>query len=162
MQTFHLIFGESPDTIVWWQMCARAALIFLYALALYRLLPRKAFGGMAAVDIVLTVVVGSSLSRALTSNAPLIPTLAATALLAVLYVALSWATPRAEWLSRLAKGRPIRLVHEGKVDREAMRRAQLGERDLSENLRLKGVRSPEQVEEAYLERNGAISVIKAG
>ena len=161
METFHLVFGDEASQIAWWQMCARALLILLYALALYRLMPRKAFGRTAALDIVVTVVLGSSLSRALTGNAQLLPTLAATGVLAGMHAALSALAPRSALLSRLAKGRPIRLVHEGRIDWQAMEAARLGERDLTESLRLKGVGRVEDVAEAFLERNGAISVIKA-
>ncbi|MEX6505360.1 DUF421 domain-containing protein [Jiella sp. M17.18] len=160
MDLFRFVFGDTSGPVAWWQMCDRAVLIFAYALILYRILPRKAFGGTAALDIVVTVVLGSSLSRAITANAPLIPVLAATAVLASLYAGASTLAPRSEWLSRLAKGRAIRLVRDGSVDRQAMRRARLGERDLTESLRLNGVASIDEVAEAYLERNGAISVIK--
>ncbi|MCB8839770.1 DUF421 domain-containing protein [Aurantimonas sp. VKM B-3413] len=161
MELFRFVFGDASGPIAWWQMCDRAVLVFAYALVLYRLLPRKAFGGTAALDIVVTVVLGSSLSRALTANAPLIPVLAATAVLAGLYAALSALAPRSQWLSRLAKGRAIQLVRNGTVDWQAMRRARLGERDLAESLRLKGVSNVAEVAEAFLERNGAISVVKA-
>lgn len=89
-------------------------------------------------------------------------TLAATAALVALYSTLSAMAPRSELISRLVKGRSIRLFQKGEVDWEAARRSDLGERDISEQLRLKGVKYPDEVEEAYLERNGAINVIVSG
>ena len=160
METFYILVGRDADPIAWWQMCIRAAIIFFYAIALYRLLPRRAFGSNATLDIVVVVVMGSSLSRALTGNAPLLPALAATAALAVLYSAMSLAAWRFDTLSWLVKGRPVRLIHDGEVDRRALRRAQLGDRDLTESLRLEGIRDFGEVAEAYLERNGALSVIR--
>jgi uncharacterized membrane protein YcaP (DUF421 family) len=142
-------------------MSIRAVIVFFYAIILYRLIPRKAFGNSAVVDIVVTVIAGSSLSRALTGNAELLATLAATAALLLLHVLLSVLTRRSEFVSKLVKGRPVRLVQDGKVDWKMMRRAQLGERDLGENLRLNGVAGPGDVAEAYLERNGSVSVIRA-
>lgn len=161
MDTFHYLVGDDADTILWWQMIIRAVIIFSYAIILYRLIPRKAFGNSAVVDIVVTVIAGSALSRALTGNAELLPTLAATAALLILHVLLSVLTRHSELVSKLVKGRPVRLVQDGKVDREMMRRVQLGERDLTEHLRLSGVGDPGEVAEAYLERNGAVSVIRA-
>lgn len=161
METFHYLVGDEADTIVWWQMANRAVVIFLYAIMLYRLIPRKAFGNSAVVDIVVTVIAGSALSRALTGNAPLLPTLAATAALLFLHVLVSVLSRHSEAISRLVKGRPVRIVRDGKVDWQMMSRAQLGERDLAEHLRLNGVAGAEEVAEAYLERNGSVSVIKA-
>ncbi|MCC4300311.1 YetF domain-containing protein [Aurantimonas coralicida] len=60
------------------------------------------------------------------------------------------------------KGRPIRIIHDGEVDWHAVRKAQLGENDITEHLRLNGIRSVDQIDEAYLERNGQFSVIKRG
>ena len=62
LETFHYLTGQETPHIAWWQMCNRAAIIFLYAMLLYRLAPRRSFANLSAVDIVLTVVLGSSLS----------------------------------------------------------------------------------------------------
>lgn len=148
--------------MAWWQMCVRAAIIFGYAVLLYRLAPRRSFSNLSALDIVITVVLGSSLSRALTGNAPLLPTLIATALLVALYAGMTALAPRSTLVSRLAKGRPIRLVQDGKPDWKAIRGAHLGEHDITEHLRLNGLRDLSQVEEAHLERNGRISIIGKG
>lgn len=161
MDILSSLVGNDADTITWWQMINRAILIFLYAVLLYRLAPRKAFGNSAVVDIVVTVIIGSALSRALTGNAELLPTLAATAVLVLMHHLLSALARKSDALSRLLKGRPVLLVREGEVDWEALRSVQLGERDLTEQLRLNGVARPADVAEAHLERNGAISVIKA-
>ena len=118
--------------------------------------------GLSALDIVVTVVAGSSLSRALTGNAPLLPALAATAVLVALHTLLSALAPRSELVSRLVKGRPVQLIHDGVVDWRTASRSHFGPRDLAEHLRLSGLRSVEEVEEAHLERNGQISIIKKG
>lgn len=161
MDLFQFLFGNDPRSIAWWQMADRALLIFGYALLLYRVMPRKAFGGMTVLDIVVTVVLGSSLSRALTANAELFPTLVTTTILAGFHVVFSWAIPRSTLLSRFVKGFPLLLVKSGEIDWRAMRQAQLGARDLAEGLRLNGVSTVDDVSEAYLERNGAISVIRS-
>jgi len=54
--------------------------IFAFGLALVRLAGRRVFVRWAALDIVVAVVVGSNLSRALTGTAPLGGTLAASTL----------------------------------------------------------------------------------
>ena len=161
METFHYLIGQQTPHMAWWQMCNRAVLVLLYAVVLYRVAPRRSLTGLSALDIVLTVVMGSSLSRALTGNAPLLPTLAATALLVALYTGLSALAPRSDFVSRLTKGRSVRLIRNGEIDWKMARRSNLGPRDIDEELRMKGLRRLDEVEEAYLERNGAVSIIKA-
>jgi uncharacterized membrane protein YcaP (DUF421 family) len=160
LATFHHLIGEEPGHIAWWQMSNRAVLVFVYAVLLYRLAPRRSFANLSAFDIILTVIVGSALSRSLTGNAPVLPTLAATAALVVLHTIFSVLAPRSEAFSWLSKGRPIRLISDGTIDWSVARRNLLGPRDIEEQLRLKGLNRLEQVDEAYLERNGQISIVK--
>lgn len=161
MESFHYLIGENGAHISWWQMGIRAAIIFIYAVFIYRIAPRRSFARLSAFDVVLSVIMGSGLSRALTGNAPLLPTLVAIALLIALHCVLAALAPRSEFLSYIIKGRPVRLISNGVVDWEAAEKSRLGERDLTEQLRLKGLRGPAKVEVAYIERNGAISVVKA-
>ncbi|MEQ3626221.1 MAG: YetF domain-containing protein [Celeribacter sp.] len=159
METFHHFIGQDTPHIAWWQMSLRAVIIFVYAILLYRVIPRRSFSNLSAQDIVLTVILGSSLSRALTGNAPLLPTLVATGLVVVLYVAVTAIAPHSQIVSRLVKGRHIPLIRDGEADLQAFRKAHFGENDISELLRLNGLRKLSEVEEAHLERNGQVSVI---
>jgi len=160
METFYYLIGEDAPHISWWQMTNRVFLVFPYAIMLYRIAPRRSLADFSALDVVLTVVTGSMLSRALTGNAPLLPVLAATAVLVLLYATISVLAPRSDLVSFLVKGRPAQLISDGKVDWPVARRFNLGSRDLEEQIRLKGVSRVEDIDAAFLERNGAISVIK--
>jgi uncharacterized membrane protein YcaP (DUF421 family) len=133
----------------------------VYAIVLYRLAPGRTFGNHTVVDIAMTVIIGSSLSRALTGNAPLLPVFAATFVLLVVHVLLATVALRSERVSWLVKGRPLQLIRQGKIDWANMKRAKLGERDLFEQLRLQGVARPEHVAEGWLERNGRVSVVRS-
>ncbi len=154
------IFGSSSVDLGAMQLAARAAVVFLFAVALFRLLPRKSLGDTSVVDFVLTILIGSSLSRALTGNAPLGPVLLGCLVLGALWVGMSWLAIHSDGFSHLVKGRPIVLVRDGVIDGKALRRAQMGECDLLQNLRLQGYAGPEEIGLAYLERNGAISVVR--
>ena len=57
------------------------------------------------------------------------------------------------------KGRPKALVRNGEVDFQAVRIAHFGENDITEMLRLNGLRDSSEVEEAHLERDGQVGVI---
>ena len=148
------------DHVAWWQMCVRAALILAFGLALVRAAGKRVFGKWGAIDIILSVVIGSNLSRALTGSAPFWETLLATAALVVLHGGLVAAATRAHWLGPLLKGNPVRIVHDGKPDERTMRRHGIGAGDLEEALREGGAADCKDVAEAWVERNGKISVIK--
>ena len=92
------IFGQLGH-LSWWQECDRALVVFIYGLAIVRVAGRRVFGKWAALDIIVSVIVGSNLSRALTGQASLGGTLAATTVLMVLHWVLAQAAARAAWLA---------------------------------------------------------------
>jgi len=160
LDTLHALVGREDGDITWQQMSLRAAIIFIYGLVLLRIAHKRVLGKWTALDFVLSIIIGSNLSRALTGSAPFVPTLIATTVLIALHTLLVDLAARFEPLGPLLKGRPAKLIADGVVDRRAMRRHAVGEHDLQEALRSSGVTDPTQVREAYLERGGEISVIK--
>jgi uncharacterized membrane protein YcaP (DUF421 family) len=160
MEAVHQVIGREGTEITWWQMSARAVVIFAYGLFLVRLAGRRVFGQWAPLDIVVSLIIGSNLSRALTGTVPLVQTLIASTVLVLLHALISAIAVRWPPFAVLVKGRSVRLVSDGQVDHSALRRNGLGPRDLEEALRTGGVAGPEDVQGAWLERNGAVSVVK--
>jgi uncharacterized membrane protein YcaP (DUF421 family) len=159
MHELNQIFGVSPN-IGWQQECARAALVLAYGLAVVRIVGRRVFGKWTALDIVVSIMVGSNLSRALTGNAQLFGTLAATTWLMVRHWALSRASAESKLLSRILEGSPVKLGSGEAPDRRALRRHSVSEADLAEALRQAGVEDPSTARVITLEPSGKITVLK--
>ncbi|MGR3381470.1 DUF421 domain-containing protein [Roseovarius indicus] len=160
MEFIKVVVGRDAPTIEWWQMCVRASVILLYALILCRLMPRRAFAGSAAIDIALMIIVGSSLSRALTGNAPLFMTLWGIGFICALYIALTALARHRETFTAPIKGRAILVIEDGRIIEPALRRAQLGPNDVAEHLRLDGIEDIGGVRQARVERNGSFSFVR--
>ena len=142
------------------QECARAVLIFFYGLLLLRLSGRRTFGNWSALDVIISIIIGSALARALTGSAPLPGTLAAAAVLTALHVALGYLVAHSKAASRIVEGAAIELGADGKIDHRARRRSMISECDLHEALRAEGVEDATATKRIVLEAGGAISVIK--
>lgn len=155
------VFGTTGH-VSWWQECARAVLIFGYGLLMIRLEGRRVFGKWAALDIIVSIIAGSSLSRALTGGADLFGTLAATTLLMVLHWVLARMVARSAALSRLLEGVPATIAREGAVDSGKLHRHAVSEADLTEALHAAGVEDMSKVRLVVLEPSGKISVLKDG
>ena len=153
------LFGPT-GTVTWSQECARAIVVFAWGLVLVRLGGRRMFGQWTALDIVVAIVMGSSLSRALTGNADLFGTLAAMTLMVVLHRALANACARWLPLSRLLEGTAVRLAQRGSVDRDAMLRNGVSETGLAQALRGAGLEAAHDAREILLEPSGRITVLK--
>ena len=153
------VFG-TEHMVNWWQECARAGLIFVFGLLLVRLLGRRTFAKWAAVDIVVAVVVGSNLSRALTGSAPLWGTLAASLLLMILNWTLARAAAYWPAFSTLIEGDPVELVSDGVTHGDRLRARGVSRTDLNEALRNASVDAPEKASKVTLEPSGRITVVK--
>ena len=80
MEWIDLVFGAGKEA---WdltapQMAARAALIYAVALAIVRIGKKRFMGRATAFDVIVGIILGSIASRAVTGNAPMIPTMTAT------------------------------------------------------------------------------------
>jgi uncharacterized membrane protein YcaP (DUF421 family) len=151
------------DHVNAWQECARAVLIFFYGLVMLRLSGRRTFAQMSALDMVVSFIVGSSLSRVLTGSATLPGTLAAVAVLVALHVVVSHAVARSEFFSRMIEGAPALLAREGRLDDRARRAHMISNADLAEAMRregLNGLDEMDKIKSITLEPSGEISVLK--
>src|SRR3954453_20825436 len=134
----HAIFGSGSD-LAWYQECARAAVIFVYGLALVRIAGRRIFGKWWALDIVVSIIIGSNLSRILTGSAQLWGTLAATTLLVALHWVLARLGASSPGLSQIIEGDPIELARHGKAIAAILEHHSVSKSDLGEALRQSGV-----------------------
>jgi uncharacterized membrane protein YcaP (DUF421 family) len=162
MEFLSVVFGAdvSSREMAIPQMAMRAVLIYLALIILLRLAKKRFLGDATVFDVVLSIVIGSIGGRIITGNAPLLPGLAAIAVLIAMHWLFSWLALRSSGFAALIKGQPDVIIRNGKADRAAMRAAHMGDDDLEEDLRDRGVTSPRAVKEARLERSGKLSVVK--
>jgi uncharacterized membrane protein YcaP (DUF421 family) len=143
-------------------MVARALVVFVFAILIVRLGKKRFISENTAFDVILGVMLGSILSRAITGQSPFFPTLGASLFLVGLHWLFARLAVRWDAFGSLIKGHTRVLVRDGTVDWEAMRRSNLSRNDLLEACRLQAnLVAWDRVKEARLERNGEISIVKA-
>ena len=153
------IFGVTGHA-TWYQECARSVLIFSYGLVLMRIAGRRIFGKWSALDIIVSIVIGSNLSRALTGNADLRGTLAATTLMVALHWVIAHAVARSAMLSRMVEGSAVELARSGAAITRMFLRHAVSEADLNEALRQTGVQEVSGTKVITLEPSGKITVLR--
>ncbi len=156
---FDWALGLSASELSIWQMGLRAAVIYLSALVMVRIVGERRFiGKFAAFDVVLTIIFGSTLSRAINGSSAFFATIFAGFVLIMMHwVVSAIAFYFTEWEANL-KGKPRALIRNGQLCHKTMRACHITQGDLASVLRLKcQIERLELVEQAYLERNGDIS-----
>ena len=161
MDTFYQLIGKDSDEIVWWQMVCRGTLIFLYTMVLIRFGGRRIFGKLSSFDIVVGIMLGSIMSRAITGNARFFPTLVTGTAIVALHWLLAELARRSRTLGWLIKGRPVQIIADGQLRHDQLRRTTLTEADVLEAVRSNaGLDSVAGIKAAYLERSGDVSVVR--
>jgi uncharacterized membrane protein YcaP (DUF421 family) len=128
-----------------------------------RLGEKRFFGKSTAFDLVLSIILGSVISRASNGSAPFFPTLAASLALVGLHWILAALAFHSDRFGNLIKGQARVLIRDGELQWDAMRRSHLSEQDLRSALRVESqIEEVPGVKVARLERSGDISVIPMG
>jgi uncharacterized membrane protein YcaP (DUF421 family) len=114
---------------------------------------RRFAGKYAAIDIILSITLGATLSRGINGSAPFFPTLAAGITLVAMHwliAALAFHLPPIEpWI----KGQAQLLVQDGRINYSALQSAHLTAMDLKTVMRSSGSRADlDQVELANRQR----------
>ena len=151
--------GLNAQQLNLWQMGLRAAIIYLAALIMVRMAgDRRFIGKYAAFDVILSIIFGSTLSRAINGTSAFFETIFAGFVLVGmhwLFSAVSFHFPKFE---NKIKGRSQVIIKNGRLCRKTMQACHITEQDLASSLRLQfQIDKFEQVERACLERNGDIS-----
>jgi uncharacterized membrane protein YcaP (DUF421 family) len=142
------------------QMALRTVVVYVATLLLIRIGSKRFLSQASAFDVIVAIMLGSVMSRAINGSAPLVPTLAAGAVFIGLHWLLSAVTARTSRFGPLVKGNPVLLIEDGEVQQQGLRKTGLSSRDLEEALRLNApMTDPSNVKLAYLERNGRVSVV---
>jgi uncharacterized membrane protein YcaP (DUF421 family) len=156
----YLLFEADQKEITWWAMSVRVIIIFFLAIALIKVGGKRMFGKQGAFDIVISIMLGTILARAITGNSPFIPTIIAAFVLSLLHKTIAILTFHNKKIGRIVKGKSALLVKDGIMIYDALKKHNITDRDLHEALRSEGkVLHISDVKEAHLERSGKISVI---
>lgn len=153
--------GTDADSLATWQMALRAVLVYGAALAMVRLGEKRFLGKNTAFDVILGIILGSVVSRAVNSTDAILPTVVAGFVLVGLHWLAAVIAFHSDSLGSLFKGHPRILVEDGEIQWDAMRKSHMSERDLRAALRSNArLDDPGEVKIARLERSGEISVLK--
>jgi uncharacterized membrane protein YcaP (DUF421 family) len=162
MKWFNELIGEGADVLTNLQMGIRAALVFIIALVLIRFSGRRAFGQRSPFDMVIAILLGAILSRAIVeSDISFFGPIIAAIVICILHFAFALITTYSHIFGELIKGKAKILYKDGVKNKKTMRGSFITDRDLKEGIR-KAVNTDDEskIKEVWLERDGSITVVK--
>jgi uncharacterized membrane protein YcaP (DUF421 family) len=146
-------------TVPWWELIARALIIYVFLLIMLRLTGKRQVGQLAPFDLVLLLVLSNAVQNAMNGgDNSLTAGLVLATTLIVLNVLMANLTWRSRRLEELFEGRPRVLIKNGALQLALLARERITRHELMAALRDAGVPRVEDVGMAVLETNGHISV----
>jgi uncharacterized membrane protein YcaP (DUF421 family) len=156
----HLAFGSDPKNLTFFQISARGLIVFAITLVMVRLGDKRFLSKKTAFDAILGLILASMLARAVNGSASFWPTLGGGFVLVGLHRLIAFLSRRWHKFGMLVKGTSDLVVRDGQIIDAGMRKNDLSEHDLQEDMRLKGqVDVVSKIKLAYAERNGQISIV---
>lgn len=143
------------------EMAVRGTLMYLALFLVFRLFMKRPIGAIGIADILVIVVLADAAQNASAKSYQSVSEGIALILVIVFWeCVIDWAAYRMKWLHDLIEPRPLPLIKDGKLVRRNMRQEFLTEEDLLGQLRAKGAGDIAEVQLAFRESDGSISVVK--
>src|ERR1700742_2389462 len=143
--------------VPWWELIVRGVAVYAIMLVLLRLTGKRQVGQLAPFDLVLLLVLSNAVQNSMNAgdNSLLGGLISATTLVAINYL-VSYVTFRSKRMESIIEGRPIVIVHNGKLFKDSLLKCQLTHHELDAALRENGCSCVSEVHMAILENNGSI------
>jgi len=138
----------------------RTVVVYVFILLAFRFTGKRQVGQLTPFDLVVLLIISNVVQNAVIGNDNSLGggLLGAVAILVLNYLVVE-ASYRFKPARRLLEGKPVLLVHNGKIIHENLKHERITLEDLQGALRRSGVAEANQVKFAVLEENGQISVV---
>ncbi len=153
-----MFLGDVPPLFLL-EIVFRTTVIFLWLLLLLRLTGKRGLAQLSPLELAIVIALGSAAGDPMFyPEVPLLHAMLVLALVVGLQHLLTRLVIRSEHVETFIEGVPVELVRDGAMRGDALRRANLSREDLFERLRAQGVRQLGEVQRAYFEQDGNLTV----
>ena len=141
-------------------MLIRGIIIYVTVIFAVRLMGKRQIGELQPAELVVTILLSQVASMPFESlEVPLLSILSIVFLLISLEILCSVISMKTKAFRNLIQGNPILIIKDGKLVQGELKNVRYSVEDLLEALRLKDIFDISQVQFAYIETNGSISVL---
>ena len=155
---WHEIFGLAGSPF---EPMLRGTLMYLCLFLLFRVVIRRRVGAIGMSDILLVVIIADAAQSGLSGEAKSVT----EALIVVGTIffwnwLIDWLNFHVPALHSILEPPPLPLIEHGRILRQNLRHEHVTLDELKSKLREHGVTEPSQVDKAYMEPDGEVTVIK--
>lgn len=153
-----MLWGSEP-ILFYLEIAVRTLVIWVWTVVLLRWVGGRSISQMSVVEFLLVIALGSAVGDAMFyPDVPLTHAMLVILLVVLADKAIDIAFRKWSRAKRLVDGTPSEVVSHGHIRKAGLDEQGVGATEVKELLRLKGVRNLGQVELAYMEPSGGLSV----
>ena len=139
----------------------RTIFFYFFIVLLYRIMGKREIGQLGVTDLIISILMAEMVAISIVNiDKSIWQTIIPLSLLGLLEIVLAYISIKSRTFRRLFDGKPSLIVCNGKVNYKEMVRQRYSMDDLLLSLRQKEVKDIQDVEYAFLEPNGKLSIFK--
>lgn len=143
------------------ELLVRGSVMYLFLWLLFRVVIKRRVGAMGMADLLVLVIIADAAQNGMAGSYTSIgDAMLVVATIVAWNYFLDWLAYRFAPLQRLLEPRALLVVQNGRILWRSMRMELISREELETKLREHGVRDVREVEKAFVEPDGQISVIK--
>ena len=139
----------------------RTVFFYFFVMTMYRIMGKREVGQLGVVDLIVSILIAELVAISIENTSDSIfMTIIPIGLLVVLEIVLAKVSLKSKKVRTFFGGKPSIIIDKGKVDYKEMVRQRYTMDDLLFELRQKSIKSLENIEYAFLEPNGKLSIFE--
>lgn len=143
------------------EIVLRSVFMFVFALIIMRLLGRRAVDQLTSFDLLIIIALGSAMGDPMFyPDVALLWSIFAIGTIAVCYRIQTALVNRFPRYEDFTEGAPVKIISNGILDSKKVKKHTPTQDEIFLLLRGKGIRSLGEIETAFLERDGSVSIFK--
>jgi uncharacterized membrane protein YcaP (DUF421 family) len=160
---YDIFFDDYKSSAIIIELIFRTIFIYSYTLINIRLImDKRALSQLSPFQLIIIIALGTAIGDPMVyDQTPLINCMIVITTVLLLEKAISTLMDRNDTFEKIIVGQPTLLIKDGLILSDNLRMCGLTKEELFAQLRTAGIRDIGQIEHAYLETSGQVSVVKA-
>lgn len=137
----------------------KTVFFYFFILISYRLMGKREIGQLGTTDLIVSILIAELVAISIENfNDTILNTIIPISVLVILEILLAFLSIKSKKVRFFLDGRPSLIINEGKINYKEMVKARYSIDDLLFQLRQNSIKSIEEIEYAFLETNGKLSI----
>ena len=144
-----------------WMVLFRTIFFYFFIVLLYRIMGKREIGQLGIIDLIVSILMAELVAISIeNTNESLLQTVIPLLVLGGLEILLAFVSIKSRRFRTFFDGKPSLIICNGKVNYKEMIHQRYSMDDLLLSLRQKSIRDINEIEYAFLEPNGKLSIFK--